>query len=167
MPAYRQTGILVEVIMKIKEKIQADLKEAMKANDTIKRDTLRILSSMIRNAEIGKRKEGGKIDDDGIMKIISQSVKQRRESAKQYKKGGRDDLAEKEEQELKVILNYLPRQLSAEEIKKIVDEVIVQTKSQSESDIGKVMGAVMREAAGKADGNLVKKIVEKSLKTVK
>jgi len=150
--------------MKIKEKIQADLKEAMKANDTIKRDTLRILSSMIKNAEIRKEKSGGEINDSETIKIISQSVKQRRESAKQYREGGRDDLAEKEEQELKIILNYLPQQLSAEEIKKIVDEVITQTKSRSESDMGKVMGAVMKQATGKADGNLVKKIVEKSLK---
>ena len=153
--------------MKIKEKIQVDLKEAMKANDIIKRDVLRLLSSAIKNTEIGKKKEGGEISDSEVIKIVSQSVKQRRESARQYKEGGRNDLAEKEEQELKVILNYLPRQLSAEEIKKIVDEVIIQTKSRSESDMGKVMGAVMQQAAGKADGNLVKKIVEKSLKTAK
>jgi len=150
--------------MKIKEKIQTDLKEAMKASDTIKRDTLRLLSSMIKNAEIGKGKEGGEIDDKETLKIISQSVKQRKESARQYKEGGRNDLAEKEDQELDILSNYLPQQLNAEEIKAIVDKIIAQTKSRLESDMGKVMGAAMKQMAGRADGNLVKEIVEKSLK---
>lgn len=167
MPAYRQTGILVEVIMKIKEKIQSDLKEAMKAGNTVERDALRLLSGMIKNAEIKKGKNSGEISDNEAIRIVSQAVKQRRESVRQYKEGGRNDLAEKEERELEIISKYLPRQLSADEIKEIVDKVVVQMKAQSESDMGKVMGAVMKQAAGKADGNLVREIVEETLRTSK
>lgn len=149
--------------MSIKEKIQADLKDAMKANDTVKRDTLRLLNSIIKNAEIkeGKREEG--VGDKKVEGIIKSAVKQRRESAKQYKKGGRIDLAEKEEQEIKILSAYLPRQLAAEEIKEIVEKIIKQTGARSKSDRGKVMGAVMSQVNGRADGNLVKKIVEETL----
>lgn len=150
--------------MKIKEKIQADLKEAMRLNDTLKRDILRLLSSAIKNAEIGKGEKSGEISDSETVKIISQSAKQHRESVRQYTEGGRSDLAKKEEQELKIILNYLPQQLTIKEIQEIVDKIIIQTKSQSESDAGKVMGVAMKQMAGRADGNLVKEIAIKSLK---
>ena len=153
--------------MKIQEKIQTDLKKAIKTNNIIERDTLRFLNSLIKNTEIEKRKQSGKLSDDEVIKVISQSVKQRKESAKQYKKGGRNDLAEKEERELNIISNYLPQQLSAEEIEKTVKRIIGQTKAQSESDMGKVMGAVMKQIAGRADGNLVREIVVKFLKALK
>lgn len=149
--------------MKIREKIQADLKEAMKMNNTVKRDTLRFLNSLIKNAEIKEEKQKSGLEDQEMIKIINSAVKQRRESADQYRKGKRVDLAEKEERELKILSAYLPRQLPVKEIEEIVKSVVRQTGAQSGSDMGKVMGAVMSQLSGRADGNLVKKITEKIL----
>ncbi len=153
--------------MKIKEKIQNDIKDSMKANDIVKRETLRLLSGMIKNAEIEKGRESGEIGDEEVLKIIARFVKQRKESARQYREGGRNDLAEKEEQELKIVSGYLPEQLGSEEIKNIVKEIVAETKSESEADMGKVMGLAMKKMGGKADGNTVRQIVMDFLKSKK
>jgi hypothetical protein len=151
----------------INEKIKADLREAMKARDTEKRDVLRMIDSMIKNVEIekGKREEG--LSDEEIIEVMTRAVKQRKDSASQYISGGRSELAEKEQKEIDLIVGYLPEQLSEEEITKIVREVIAQTGATGGSDIGKVMGQIMGKVKGKADGNLVREIVQKEFQEVK
>lgn len=150
--------------MDLKQKILEDLKTAMKTGDTVKRDTLRMLDSMIKNTEIEKKKKEEGLSEEAMIEVLSRAVKQRRDSVSQYETGGRSDLAEKEKKEIEIIEAYLPAQLGEEEVRKVVQEVISQTGATSEAEIGKVMGPVMGRLKGQADGNLVKKIVEEELK---
>lgn len=150
--------------MTLKEKITADLKEAMKSGDTLKRDTLRMLESMIKNAEIEKMKKEKGLDEKEIIEVLARAVKQRQESVVQYGKGGRLDLAEKEKKEIEIISAYLPEQLGEEKIRGIIKEVITTTGASFKADIGKVMGQAMGKLRGQADGNVVKRIVEEELK---
>ncbi|MDH4330137.1 MAG: GatB/YqeY domain-containing protein [Candidatus Moranbacteria bacterium] len=149
--------------MSIKEKIRSDLKDAMKARETEKRDVLRMLDSSIKNAEIekGKREEG--LNDEEVIELVSRAIKQRKESSEQYKKGGREDLAEKEGSEIEFLSEYLPEQLSEDELRKIISDVISEVGATSKADMGKVMGATMGRVKGQADGNLVKKLLEEIL----
>lgn len=145
--------------MTLKEKISSDLKEAMKSGQTGRRDVLRMLDSAIKNVEIEKGKRETGLSDEEVLEVISRSVKQRNDSIRQFEEGGRGDLAEKEKEEMEILMPYLPAQLSEDEIKKVVVEII----SQGGSDIGKVMGQAMGKLKGKADGNLVRKIVQDQL----
>lgn len=149
--------------MSLKEKIQSDLKAAMKAGETEKRDVLRMLDSSIKNAEIekGKREEG--LSDEEVIELVSRAIKQRKDSISQYKQGGREDLADKENQEVEYLSGYLPEQLSEDDLRSIISDVISETGADSASDMGRVMGAVMGKVKGQADGNLVKKLVEEML----
>jgi hypothetical protein len=147
----------------LKQKITADLLVAMKAGDTLKRDVLRMLDAMIKNTEIEKLKKEAGLDDSEVQEVISRAVKQRKDAAVQYTTGQRPELAEKENKEIEILLEYLPKQMSAEEVRKIVEEIIAQVGATSKADIGKVMGPVMGKLKGLADGNLVKKIVEEKL----
>lgn len=149
--------------MLLKEKIAADLKNAMKAGDVVRRDTLRMIDSMIHNAEIEKKKKEEGLNDAEVIEVLSRAVKQRKDSVEQYEKGGRADLADKEKKEIGIISAYLPEQLGEEKIREIVKEVITATESSSKADIGKVMGQAMGKLKGQADGNMVKKIVEEEL----
>lgn len=149
--------------MNIKQKLISDMKEAMKAGDVIKRDTLRMVDSMIKNSEIEKMKKEKGLNDEEVLDVISRAVKQRKDSVVQYKAGGRTDLAEKEKKEIEILMGYLPEQMSEEETKKAVKEIIIQVGAQSKADIGKVMGAAMGRLKGKADGSSVKKIVEEEI----
>ena len=149
--------------MNLKEKISEDLKMAMKAGDTLKRETLRMLESMIHNAEIEKRKKEEGLTDAEVIEVLSRAVKQRRDSVEQYEKGGRADLAEKEKKEIEIISAYLPEQLGEDKIREIIKEVIAQTGAAGKSDMGRVMGQAMGKLKGQADGNTVKKIVEEEL----
>ena len=150
--------------MSLKEKILSDLKEAMKTGDSGKRDVLRLLDSAIKNAEIEKKKKEDGLSDEETQEVISRAIKQRRDSVEQYKSGGRNDLAQKEQAEIEILSDYLPEQLSEEEVKKVVKEAISQTGARSKADMGKVMGQAMGRLKGQADGNLVKSIVESELK---
>jgi uncharacterized protein YqeY len=150
--------------MSLKQKISEDLKAAMKSGDTLKRDTLRFLDSAIKNAEIEKKKREEGLNDEEIQEVIARSVKQRRDSIAQYEAGGRADLAEKEKKEMEILMAYMPTQMSEEEVKEEVKKVIAETGATSKSEMGKAMGAAMTKLKGKADGNLVKKIVEEELK---
>lgn len=154
---------LLYYFMLLKKKISTDLKEAMKAGETLRRDTLRMLESMIKNAEIEKKKKEEGLTDLEVIEVLSRAVKQRKDSALQYERGARSDLAEKEKKEIEIILAYLPRQLGEEKIREIVKEAIVQTGATFKADTGKVMGAAMGKLKGQVDGNLVKKIVEEEL----
>lgn len=149
--------------MSIKEKIQSDLKEAMKSGDTIKRDTLRMADSMIKNTEIEKMKKEKGLDNGEITEVISRAVKQRKDSVVQYEAGGRADLAEKEKKEIEILMEYLPKQLEENDIRAVIEESIIETKATSKADIGKVMSVAMARLKGQADGSLVKKIAEEKL----
>ncbi len=149
--------------MTLKERISADLKSAMKANDTLRRDTLRLIDSMIKNVEIEKKKKAEGLNEVEIIEVLSRAVKQRRDSIKQFELGGRQDLAEKEKREINIISEYLPEQIGEEKIREIVQEIIKATGFHSKADMGKVMGQVMSKLKGQADGSVVRKIVEEIL----
>ena len=146
--------------MSLKERMQTELKEAMKAHDELKVSTLRLLSSAIKNKEIDERKP---LDDEGLLAILSTAAKQRRESIEQYEKGGRQDLADKEKAELAIIQGYLPQQLSKEEVAALIKETIAETGAAGAKDMGKVMKALMPKVKGKADGKLVNELVKELL----
>ena len=146
--------------MGLKERLQQDLKEAMKAKDTFRRDTLRFLMSAIKQVEVDTRKE---LSDADIVKIIQKSVKQREEAASQYKDGGREDLFEKEMKEAAILKEYLPKQLSDEELEARLRQIIEQVGASSMKDMGKVMGVATKELAGVADGKRINQMVKKIL----
>lgn len=150
--------------MSLKQKILDDLKSAMKSGDMVKRDTLRMLDSMIKNQEIEKKKRETGLDDSEIQEVIARAIKQRKDSISQFESGGRKDLAEKERKEAEILGAYMPEQLSEEEVRIQMKEIITEVGAKEKSDIGKVMGAAMKKLKGLADGQLVKKIAEEELK---
>lgn len=149
--------------MSLKQKIADDLKNAMKAGDSAKRDTLRMVDSMVKNAEIEKMKKEDGLSDEEILEVISRAVKQRKDSLAQYESGGRADLAEKEKKEIEILMEYLPKQMGEDEIRAIVKEVIAGAGVSGKAEIGKIMGPLMGRLKGQADGSLVKKIAEEEL----
>jgi len=146
----------------LKTQLQDALKTAMKSKDNHRRDVLRLVQSAIKQVEVDSQKELSKED---VVAILQKEAKRRRESIADYTSGGRDDLAEEERAELDIIEEFLPQQLSAEEIGAIVDEVIAQTGATSAKERGKVMGPVMAKVKGLADGSLVNQIVRERLNT--
>ncbi len=149
--------------MSLKQTIFSDMKEAMKAGDAAKRDTLRMLDSMIKNAEIEKMKREEGLSDIEVREVIARAIKQRKDAIAQYEAGGRPELAEKEKKEIEILSVYMPEQLSEDAIRKAVKETIVQIGVTNKAEIGKVMGPVMSKLKGQADGNVVRKIVEEEL----
>lgn len=149
--------------MTIREQILNDIKEAMKAGETERRNVLRSLDSMIKNEEIaqGKREDG--LNDDSVIVLVKRAIKQRRDSAEQFRSGGRNDLAEKEEQEINFIEKYLPAQMTEEEVRVIVERVVDEVGASGKGDMGKVMGSVMGAVGDAADGAVVRAIVEEVL----
>lgn len=147
----------------LKKEILDDLKIAMKAKNVKTRDTLRTLDSMIKNEEIrvNKRKEG--INDSEVVGLIKRAIKQRKDSVKQFIYGGRPELAENEEEEIAILEKYMPSQMTEEEIKKIIKKVLIDAGFSQKSDIGKAMGAIMKEIGDNADGALVREILGKLL----
>jgi uncharacterized protein YqeY len=146
--------------MSLKERLKQDLLKAMKAKDSFKRDVIRFLNSSIKQIEVDERRE---LSDDEIIKIIQKSVKQREDAIKQFEEAGREDLIEKEKNELEILSSYLPKQLSDEELESIVKEVIDEVGAKSMADIGKVMGVAIKKTQGKADGKRINEIVKKVL----
>lgn len=149
--------------MFLKQQINENLKQSMREGDTSKRDALRMLVSMIKNAEIEKKKQNEGLNDTEVQEVISRAVKQRRDSVEQFESGGRMDLAEKESKEIELFLFYMPAQITEDEIRETVKKVIKEVKAESMSDIGKVMGRAMQKLKGQADGNIVKRIVQEEL----
>lgn len=147
----------------LKQTILDDLKTAMKAGDTVKRDTLRMLDSMVKNVEIEKQKRETGLSDEEVLEVIGKAVKQRKDASAQYLAGGRADLVEKENQEIAILAVYMPEQLDEATVRETVKAVITQVGATSMADIGKVMGPAMGKLKGQADGNLVKKIAEEEL----
>lgn len=146
--------------MKLTEKIETDLIDSMKSNNTEKVSVLRLLKSSLKNAEI---ESGGELSESDILKVLEKQAKQRRDSATQYRSGNRLDLAEKEEAELLIINQYLPEKLSVEETAKIVDEVIIEIGASSVKDMGKVIKTVMERVGAKADGKTVSELIKEKL----
>lgn len=141
----------------IKEQLTADMKEAMKAKDTIRLNTIRMVRGAIKQQEIDGKKE---LTNDDVIAVISKELKMRRDSLEEFTKAGRTDLVEKTQAEIGVLTPYLPAQLTEDEIKAIVKEAIETTGAASPKDMGKVMGAIMPKVKGKADGKLVNIIVK-------
>jgi uncharacterized protein YqeY len=137
--------------------INQDLKAAMLSKDVLTRDTLRMLISDIKKFEIDERVEA---DDAKISSLINKNVKQRRDSIEQFKNGGREDLVATEQNQLDVILKYLPKQLSEDEIQSLIQEGISAVSAESMQDMGKLMGYLKPKFEGKADMSIVSKIVK-------
>ncbi|MEA3370703.1 MAG: GatB/YqeY domain-containing protein [Campylobacterota bacterium] len=146
--------------MSLKETINADVKNAMKAKDTKKRDALRLLTSAFKQIEVDERKE---LTDDDVIKIIQQQVKRRNDAATQYRDAGRDDLLQIELDEIAFYEIYLPAQMSDEELKTALKEIITKVGAATMKDMGKVMGMASKELAGKADGKRINGAVKELL----
>ena len=142
------------------DQLQEELKIAMKAGEKAKMMGLRNIIGKIKATQIDK---GETLTNEESLKILKTAAKQLKESIDQYQKGGRDDLAEKEAFELTLLEKYLPEQLSEEQIRQTVKNIVKNTGAGSMLDMGKVMGATMQELAGSADGKIVQKIVQEEL----
>jgi uncharacterized protein YqeY len=145
----------------LKERIDADLKDAMRAKNELTLSVLRMLKSAVKYKEV--EPGASALDDAGIEKVIAGLIKQRRDSVDQYKAGGREDLAQKEEAEITVLQNYLPKQLSAEELRAEVAAAIAAVGAKSAKDMGAVMKAVQPKIQGRAEGRAVSEEVKAQL----
>ena len=143
--------------MALIDKINSDLKEALKSKDAIKVSTLRLLISAIKYSQIDAKKE--EINDKDVLSAIKKQVKQRKDSIESYEKGGREDLKQKEEAELAVLKAYLPDELSDEKLAELVKEVIRETGASTKKEMGKVIKTVIEKAGGAADGKKVSQLV--------
>ena len=180
--------------MSLQVRLQEDLKDAMRKGDSLRRTVIRSLLSGIHNAELAKRggladkeiarrtepdseedyvlsdseqEEIGKqakLDDEGMIAVLTKQAQQHRDSIEAFAKGGRDDLVEKEKAELALIMGYLPQQMSNDEIRAVVQSAIEAVGAQGPGDMGKVMGRVMPQVRGKADGREVNAIASEMLK---
>ena len=144
----------------LKQQIEEQIKNALKGGEELKLSTLRFLLSAIKNEEIAKQKEA---TDEEVISVVQHQVKQRKESIEAFQKGGREELAEKERQELVILSKFLPQQLSEEEVKKIVQETIAELPENERKNFGKVMGTVMGCLKGQTEGNIVAKVVKEVL----
>jgi uncharacterized protein YqeY len=148
--------------MKLQERLQRDLKQAMRNGDAARRGLIRYIRSAIHDEEIA-RKSG--LDDAAVIDVLGQQAKQRLESIDAFKKGDRPDLVAKEEAELAIIREYMPAQLSDEEISELARAAIEDVGATAPQDMGKVMGRIMPQVRGKAEGRTVSRIVQELLKS--
>ena len=146
--------------MSLKERLLQDMKDAMKAKDTVKKNTVQLIRSGVLQIEKDKQIE---LDDDGVLDVIAKELKKRRDSLPEFEKSGRTDLIENLNKEIDVLLGYLPEQLTEEEIQEIVDETIKEVQAESIKDMGKVMTAVTPKVKGRADNKIVSSFVKKLL----
>ena len=147
--------------MKLKDKISEDLKAALKSGDKTRLLTIRSIRALI--LEFEKSGTDKEMTEEDELKLLNSAAKKRKDSIEQYRKGNREDLAKSEEEELKIIMNYLPEQMNNDEIKKKVEEIAGNIGAESKKDFGKLMSATMKELKGKADGKIVRETVEKVL----
>ena len=148
---------------KIIDQIQDDIKIAMKAREAEKLEALRFLFSEIKNVGIN---EGRELTDEDALTVIGRLIKQRQESVEQFKKGGREDLVVREEMGINIYREYLPPQLSVEELRTIVAEAIAETCAVGPKDMGKVMKALMPRVKGLAEGKVINEVVKEQLQGV-
>ena len=149
--------------MSLKTELQTDLKAAMRDGDKPKRDTLRLLMAAIKQEEVDNRIT---LDDEGVLAILTKQVKQRRESIADYEKAGQLDQVEQEKYEMALIETYLPQMMSQAEIEPIVAQIIADSGVTDIKGMGQVMGKVMTQLQGKADGRLVNQIVRQQLQNL-
>jgi len=151
----------MEGFMGLQEQIQKDLVSAMKAKEELRLSTLRMVKAAIKNREVDQMRT---LDDAGVIEVMKSLIKQRRDSVEQYTKGGRTDLAEKEEKEIKIIEEYLPAAMSEAEIERVIDETIAELGARTMKEMGPVMKAVMTKLAGQLfDGKTVNQMVRSKL----
>ena len=149
--------------MALKDRLSDDLKDAMRQRDAKRRDTLRLLLSAIRYEEIARK---GDLDDDAVTQTLSKQAQQRRDSITAYEKGARPDLVAQEQAELEIIRAYLPEPMSADEVGAIVQAAIADAGATGPQDMGKVMGRIMPQVRGRADGKQVSALVQERLRSI-
>lgn len=147
--------------MSLEDRISQDYVQAMKARDSFSSSVLSFLRAQIKNVKVDKRLET--VSDEEVISVIKKQVKQRQDSIAQFKAGGRMDLAEKEEKELAVLKAYLPAEMSQDQLKKIIEEVVAAANASSIKDMGRVMKEVLAKTAGQADNQLVGALVKERL----
>jgi len=138
--------------MALTDKIKDDFVDALKTKNVSKPSVLRMLKSALHNYQIAEKKE---LSDNDVIKIVQKEIKQRKDSIATFETGGRAELAEKEKKEIEILSKYMPQQLSGDELTKIVQAAIAETGASGPADIGKVIGRVMPQVAGRADGGQV------------
>ncbi|MCT7492841.1 GatB/YqeY domain-containing protein [Aliarcobacter cryaerophilus] len=146
--------------MSLKEKLNEDLKQAMRDKEVVKRDSIRAINTMIKQIEVDERRV---LDDAEVIKLIQRGIKQREEAISQYRAASRDDLVQKEQEQIDVFMLYLPKQLSNEELENGMKEIISEVGATSLKDMGKVMGVASKKFAGVADGKRINEMVKKLL----
>ena len=146
--------------MSLKEKLMEDLKEAMKNHDEVKKNTITMIRAAVKQIEVDKRVE---LEDNDIIDIISKEAKKRKDALAEFEKAGREDLIAQTNEELAIIKDYLPEELSTEELTKIIEETIAEVGAETMKDMGKVMQAVKTKTAGRADGKTINEIVKSKL----
>ena len=149
--------------MNLSQRVDADLKTAMREKNATKLGVLRMLKAAMTNAAIEKSGAQGQLDDTDATQVIRKQVKQRQDSIESFEKGGRAELAAKEKEELSILQSYLPQQMSAEEISKVVRETIAEVGATSKAQMGAVMKALQAKVAGRADGKTLSAEVQKQL----
>ncbi len=148
--------------MSLNQQLFDDMKKAMRAKDKIRLNTLRMLRAQIKNREI---ETGSELSEDDILQLLSKAEKMRKEAIALYRQGDRENLAAQEETELAVIRGYLPERLSEDELCALVDEAVTRIGAEGMRDMGKVMGILMPEVRGRADGQIVNRLVKEHLQT--
>ena len=156
--------------------MQQDLKDALKSGESEKRVLLGMVLSAVKNREFEKRsklsktetditklEEGSRLNDEEITEVLSSEIKKRKEAVESFTRGGRQDLAEKEEKELAVLMDYMPEQISEDVVREIVKKTLSDLGLKDIKDMGKAIGAVMAQVKGKADGTMVSRIVKEEL----
>ena len=148
--------------MSLNQQLFDDMKKAMRAKDKIRLNTLRMLRAQIKNREI---ETGGELSEDDILQLLSKAEKMRKEAIELYRQGNRENLAVQEEAELAVIRGYLPESLSEDELRALVGEAVTGSGAEGMRDMGKVMGILMPKVRGRADGQIVNRLVKEHLQT--
>ncbi|GGI43470.1 hypothetical protein GCM10008018_02240 [Paenibacillus marchantiophytorum] len=146
--------------MSLSDRLNEDMKQAMKSQDKFKLSVIRMVRSTIKNQEIDLKRA---LDDNEVLDVLTREIKQRKDSLQEFTKAGRDDLAESLKAELVILAEYMPQQLSEEEVKAIVQQTIEQIGASSKADMGKVMTALMPQVKGRADGKLINQLVQQLL----
>jgi uncharacterized protein YqeY len=146
--------------MSLKEKLLSDMKEAMKSKDSVRLGTVRSVISAVKSQEIDTRKD---LKEEEILTIVSREVKKRKEAATLYEQGKRPELKDKEIQEMKILQTYLPEQVSEEDLRRRIQEVIAETGAEGMKDFGKIMKTLVPEFKGKADNAVIKELANEYL----
>lgn len=147
--------------MSLKDRLSSEFKDALKQRDSIRKNVINMTRAAIKQYEIDNKVE---LDDKGVQNVIAKQVKMRKDALDDFEKENRADLLEQYKAEINILMKYMPEQLTEDELKKIVSDVAHRIGVQDKKDMGKLMGAVMPEVKGRADGNIVRIVVESFLK---